>query len=199
MGNEAAFLRFLRVCAARTAQLLNIQDLCRDADINHATAKRWLSILQSSGIIFLLEPFHSNINKRLVKTPKLYFTDTGLAAWLTEWSDPRTLEAGAMSGAFLETWVISEIVKSWWHNGKKAPLYYYRDKDKKEIDLLVHQNGTIHPIEIKKTASPTKEMIRHFKVLDTLKLPTGPGCLISLAPTKLPLTRSVEALPVGMV
>ena len=199
VGDESSFLRFLRACAARTAQMLNMQDLCRDSDINQATGKRWLSILENSGIIYLLEPYHSNINKRLVKTPKLYFLDTGLAAWLTEWSNAATLEVGAMSGAFLETWVIGEIIKSWWHNGKRAPIYYYRDKDTKEIDLLIHQDGTIYPIEIKKSASPGKADIRHFKVLETLNLSIGSGCVISLASSHLPITEHVDAVPVGML
>lgn len=197
VGDEAAFLRFLRVCAARTGQMLNMQDLCRDSDINHATGKRWLSILESSGIVYMLEPFHSNFNKRLVKTPKLYFLDTGLAAWLTEWSSPATLEAGAVSGAFLETWVVTEVLKSWWHNGKRAPLYYYRDKDTKEIDLIIHQDGTLFPVEIKKTASPGKTSIRHFKVLEKLNYPVGTGCVIALVPMRLPITGEVQAVPVG--
>ena len=199
VGNESDFLRFLRVCAARTGQLINMQDLCRDSDINQATGKRWLSILENSGIAFLLEPFHSNINKRLVKTPKLYFLDTGLAAWLTQWSSPATLEAGNMSGAILETWVVSEILKSWWHNGKRAPLFYYRDKDTKEIDLILHLDGTIFPIEIKKSANPGKDAIRHFKVLETLNIPIGHGCVISLVQQQTPVSATVDAIPVGML
>ena len=199
VGDESAFLGFLRSCAARTSQMLNIMDLCRQSDINHATGKRWLSILENSGIIYLLEPWHTNINKRVLKTPKLYFLDTGLAAWLTEWSSPETLEAGAMSGAFLESWVVSEIIKSWWHNGKRAPIYYYRDKDTKEVDLLIHQDGTLFPVEIKKSASPGKDAIRHFEVLQTMKQPIGQGCIISLAPMYLPITATTDNVPVGML
>ena len=199
VGDESAFLRFLRSCAARTGQMLNILDLCRNSDINHATGKRWLSILENSGILYLLEPWHTNINKRVVKTPKLYFRDTGLAAWLTEWTSPETLEAGAMSGAILESWVVSEIIKSWWHNGRRAPIYYYRDKDAKEIDLLIHQDGTLYPVEIKKSASPGKDATGHFEVLQTLKQPIGQGCIISLAPIYLPITSTIDNVPVGMV
>jgi predicted AAA+ superfamily ATPase len=176
VGDESAFLRFLRAAAARTGQLLNMADLARDADVAPNTAKNWLSILQASGIVYLLEPWHSNVAKRLVKTPKLYFLDTGLCAYLTEWSSPETLEAGAMSGAVFETWVVAEIIKSYLHCGKQAPLYYYRDKDKLEIDLLIVVDGTIHPVEIKKTASPSKHDIRHFATLDKLlDLGIGPG------------------------
>jgi len=199
VGDESAFLRFLRNCAARTGQMLNIIDLCRNSDINHATGKRWLSILENSGIVYLLEPWHTNINKRLVKTPKLYMLDTGLAAWLTEWTSPTTLEAGAMSGAFLESWAVSEIVKSWWHNGKRAPIYYYRDKDTKEIDLLIYQNGILYPVEIKKSASPGKDAIRHFDVLQTLKQLIGHGCVISLAPMYVPISATIDNVPVGML
>jgi predicted AAA+ superfamily ATPase len=198
VGNEGAFLRFLRACAARTGQLLNLTDLCRDADISHPTAKVWLSILVSSGIAHLLEPFHSNFTKRLVKTPKLYLLDTGLAAYLTEWSSPQTLEAGAMNGAFLETWVVTEILKSYWHNGRRAPLFYYRDRDQVEIDLLIHQDNILYPIEIKKTAHPTAAAVRTFKTLEKLAgsgLTVGPGALLCLTGIRLPLNAEVQAVP----
>ena len=197
VGDEGAFMRFLKVCAARTGQMLNMRDLCRDTDINHVTGKRWLSILETSGIVLLLEPFHSNISKRLVKTPKLFFLDTGLAAWLTGWSSASTLEAGAAAGAFFETWVVVEILKSWWHNGRRAPLFYYRDKDAKEIDLLIYRDDILFPVEIKKTASPGKDTIRHFRVLNTLKQQCGAGCVVSFVPLRIPITGSVQAVPAG--
>jgi uncharacterized protein len=197
VGDEMAFLRFLRTAAARTAQMLNVADLAHDADVAPNTAKNWLSILQASGIVFLLEPWHSNLTKRLVKTAKLYFMDTGLCAYLTEWSSPQTLEAGAMSGAILETWVVAEILKSFLHNGRKAPLYFYRDKDKLEIDLLIFQDGTLHPLEIKKTGSPSKRDVRQFAALKKAGLPVGPGGLICLAEQDLPLTESVHCIPAG--
>jgi hypothetical protein len=134
-----------------------------------------------------------------VKTPKLYFLDTGLCAWLTEWSTPETLSAGAMSGAILETWIISEILKTWWYNGLKAPFYFYRDKDQKEIDLLIIQDGTVYPLEFKKSASPNKDMIRHFQVLQKLKMPIGPGGVICLAQQSLPLTEKVLSIPVSVL
>ncbi len=199
VGDESSFLRFLKTCAARTGQMLNMQDLCRNSDINSATGKRWLSILENSGVIYLLEPWHTNVNKRVLKTRKLYFLDTGLAAWLSGWSSPSLLETGAMSGAFLETWVVSEIIKSWWHNGKRAPVYYYRDKDKREVDLLIHRDGTIHPVEIKKSANPDKHAVRHFKALESLKEPIGHGCIISLAPQYIPINSTISAVPVGML
>jgi len=197
VGDEMAFLRFLRASAARTGQILNIAELARDADVAPNTAKRWLSILQSSGLVYLLEPWFTNVTKRIIKTPKLYFLDTGLAAYLTEWSSPATLEAGAMAGAMLETWVVGELLKSWWHNGLRAPFHYFRDKEQREIDLLIVQNGVVHPVEIKKTASPDRNAIRHFTVLEKLGLAVGPGAVISLVRQPLPLTETVWTLPAG--
>jgi hypothetical protein len=199
VGDEMAFLRFLRAAAARSGQLLNMAELARDADVVPNTAKSWISILEASGIVYLLQPYHTNVTKRLVKTPKLYFLDTGLCAWLTEWSSPKTLEAGAMSGAILETWVFSEILKSWWHNGRQSPFYFYRDKDQKEIDLLIVQDGTIYPIEIKKSASPGKDSVRHFQALEKLKLPVGHGGVICLATQSIPLTSNASSIPVGVI
>jgi hypothetical protein len=197
VGDEMAFLRFLRASAARTGQILNMAELARDADVAPNTAKRWLSILQSSGLVYLLEPWFTNVTKRIIKTPKLYFLDTGLAAYLTEWSSPATLEAGAMAGAALETWVVGELLKSWWHNGLRAPFHYFRDKEQREIDLLIVQNGVAHPVEIKKTASPDRNAIRHFTVLEKLGLAVGPGAVISLVRQPLPLTETVWTLPAG--
>jgi len=197
VGDEMAFLRFLRAAAARTGQMLNRTELARDADISPNTAKNWLSILQASGIVYLLEPYHTNVTKRLVKTPKLYILDTGLCAYLTEWSSPETLEAGAMSGAILETWILGELLKSYWHNGRHAPFYYYRDKDQKEIDLLIVKDGTAFPLEFKKSASPRKTDVRHFPVLEKLAMPIGPGGVICLVEESLPLSAEVQSIPVS--
>jgi predicted AAA+ superfamily ATPase len=147
--------------------------------------------------VYLLEPFYTNPTKRLVKTPKLYFLDTGLCAYLTEWSSPDTLEAGAMSGAVFETWVIGELLKSYLHNGLRAPFFFYRDKDFKEIDLLILRDGVFYPIEIKKTASPGSDTVRHFPALEKLNSPVGPGGVICLAEMSLPLSRNVVSIPVA--
>ena len=157
------------------------------------------SKLQASGIVFLLEPYHTNITKRIVKTPKFYFLDTGLCAYLTEWSSPETLETGAFSGAILETWIVVELLKTYWHNGRRAPFYYYRDKDQKEIDLIIVQDGTIYPMEIKKTASPNKSDVRHFQVLEKLKMPVGPGGVICLTEQSLPLPPSAWSIPISSI
>lgn len=202
VGDERAFFRFLQACAARTGQLLNLSDLCRDAEISHPTAKHWLSVLQTSGIIHLLEPFHSHFLKRIVKTPKLYMLDTGLAAYLTGWSSPTSLETGAMNGAFLETWVVTEILKSWRYAGLEAPLFFYRDRDKKKIDLLILQDQTLHPVEIKKSAQPGRDAAGSFQTLDALAASgfrRGHGAVVCLADMLLPLTRDVDAVPVGVL
>lgn len=195
VGDELALLRFLRAVAARTAQILNLADLARDADVSPNTAKSWLSILQAADIVYLLEPYHTNVSKRLVKAPKLYMLDSGLAAYLTEWVSPQTLEAGAMSGAILETWIVAELLKSYWHHGKTAPFFYYRDKDQREIDLLLVQDGTLYPLEIKRSASPSRDDTRHFSALARLGLPVGAGSVICLAEQALPLTASAWSIP----
>ncbi len=163
------------------------------------TAKNWLSILQTSGIAYLLEPYHTNVTKRLVKAPKLYMLDTGLCSYLTEWSSPETLEAGAMSGSILETWVLVELLKSYWHNGKTAPFYYYRDKDQKEIDLLIVQDKTVYPLEVKKSTRVGKSDIRHFPALEKLKMPIGPGGVLCMGDSILPIDPSTEAIPIALL
>jgi len=196
VGDELRFARFLRATAARTAQLVNYADLARDVDIDMKTAKAWLSILETSGLVFLLQPYHTNVTKRLVKTPKLYFLDTGLCAYLTQWSTPATLEAGAMSGAILETWMLGEILKSFWHCGLVAPISYYRDRDQHEIDILLEQDGVLYPIECKKSANPTLTMAKSFSLLEKAGHSIGMGIILCLRETALPLSASVTAIPV---
>lgn len=199
VGDESAFLRFVRTCAARTAQLLNVAELARDTDIAPNTAKAWLSVLETSGLVHMLTPYHANVTKRLVKSPKLYFLDTGLCAWLTGWSSPATLEAGAASGAMLETWVIGELLRSWWHQGRAAPFHFYRDRSGAEVDLLIVQDDVIHPVEIKKTAAPGPDAARAFAALKGLDRPVGPGAVVCLAPTSLPISRDILSVPVGAI
>ncbi|AQT67962.1 hypothetical protein STSP2_01114 [Anaerohalosphaera lusitana] len=199
VGDEMAFMKFLRGAAARTGQLLNVAELGRDAGITHNTAKRWLSVLEASGLVFLLQPYHGNFTKRLVKTPKLYFMDTGLAAYLTQWTTPETLEAGAASGAFFETWAMTEIIKSYWHNGKAAPVYFYRDNDQREIDLLIVQNGKLFPAEFKKSAAPGKDDVRHFAALERFNMPVGHGAVVCLTDTVIPLSKNTTAINVSQL
>ena len=199
IGDELTFLRFIRAAAARTGQLLNLSDLARDADVQPNTAKSWLSILEASGLIWLLQPWYSNVTKRLVKTPKLYFLDTGLVCYLTRWTSPETAEAGAMSGALFETWVMGQILKSWWYAGQEAPLYFYRDKDGKELDGLLVRDGTLYPLKIKKTASPRRDDIRHFATLNRMGMTVGQGSVICLCQEALPISDSVWSLPASQI
>lgn len=199
VGDEMAFLRFLRTTAARTGQLLNMAELARDVDVAPNTAKLWLSILETSGLVYLLQPWHSNLTKRLVKTPKLYFLDTGLAAYLTQWTSPQTLEAGAMSGAIFETWVIIELLKSYWHQGRLAPFYYFRNKDQREIDVLIESDGKLYPVECKKSAAPSREALQGISALGKMEIDVGPGAVICMASQLLPLRGTVMAVPVGIL
>lgn len=199
VGDEKAFVKFLRAAAARTGQLVNYVDLARDADISANTAKAWLSILETSGLIYLLEPYYNNRTKRLVKTPKLYFMDTGLCSYLTQWPTPESLEAGAMSGNILETYIMCELLKSYWHNGKQPPFYFYRDKDQKEIDLLIEQGDKIYPIEFKKTSNPDKKAVSNFKALEKLDLTIDSGAIICLISDFIPMNKDVNIVPVWSV
>ena len=194
IGDELAFFNFLKAIAARTAQELNMSDIAGEIGISVNTVKSWLSVLKASGVVYLLQPYCNNITKRLVKRPKLYFTDTGLAAFLTEWSTSEVLAAGAMSGPMFETFVFSEILKSYVHNGVQPNFYYYRDSNKVEIDLIISKNGMLHPVEIKKTANPTNRMTQNFNILEKLDKNVGYGSLICLADKPLPLTRSANAI-----
>lgn len=195
VGDELAFFRFLSIVAARTGQMVNYADMAKDAGISPPTAKQWLSILISSGIVALVEPYFNNTLKRIIKSPKMYFLDTGLCAYLTKWTSSETLEAGAMSGAFFETWVVGEIIKSYTNSGKRPPIYYYRDKDQKEIDLLIHENDILYPIEIKKSGNPGKTAVRHFSILEQTGLTIGDGCVICLAGDMLPIDRKNWIVP----
>jgi len=193
--NEMDFLKFLRVLAARTGQMLNYTDIANEVGVSVNSIKSWVSILVSSNIVYLLQPYFSNLNKRIVKTPKVYFLDTGLCSYLTNWETFETLERGAMNGAIFETFVISEIIKSYVHNAKTPNIFYYRDKDKKEIDVIIEKNGKLYPIEIKKSAKPDKNMLKHFSVIQSEKL--GLGAVVCLAKEDFPITENVNAIPVG--
>ena len=199
VGDQRAFTRFVQACAARTGQLLNTSDLARDVDISVPTARSWLSILEASYQVLLLRPFHSNVTKRLVKTPKLYFLDTGLCAYLCEWTSPETLAAGAMSGAIFETWVVTEILKSWWHRMRTPALYFYRDRDAREIDLLFVQDQTLYPVEIKRNASPHPRWTQSYGALERFEQQRGPGSVISLVTQEIPLSSQDTALPVSAI
>lgn len=198
VGDELKFAKFMTAMAGRTSQMLNLSSVAKEVGISVPTADRWLSILITSNVVYLLQPYYNNLTKRAVKTPKLYFLDTGLAAYLTKWSTPQVLEAGAMAGAFFETFVIAEILKSCYNAGiLEPPLYYYRDKDGKEIDILIERDGMLHPVEIKKTANPGKEDIKSFSVLEKIKgINIGSGGVVCLYDRKVPINENNAVIPV---
>ena len=198
VGDELKFIRFMTAIAARTSQMLNMTAVANEIGISVPTADRWLSVLISSNIVYLLKPYYNNIMKRSVKTPKIYFLDTGLAAYLTRWNSPEVIEAGAMSGAFFETFVISEILKSYYNAGiLEPPIYYYRDKDAKEIDVLIEENGTLYPVEIKKTSNPGKEHIENFSVLDKINgMNAGTGCIVCMYDKGIRINEKNISIPV---
>lgn len=175
------FLRFLRSVAARTSQQVNYKGIADDAEIDQTTAKNWLHVLETLGIIFLLEPYSNNVLKRTVSTPKLYFYDSGIVCYLTRWSSPETAMEGAMSGALLENYTVAEIIKTYQNAGQEPFLYYYRDKDAREIDLILERDGKLFPIEIKKMASPPKKLTKVFDLIDKSPLQRGTGAILCMA------------------
>ena len=211
VADETAFYNFMTVVAARTACPVVYDELARDSGISPPTAKKWLSILISSGIVAIIQPYHNNVLKRTTKMPLMHFIDTGLCAYLLKWGSPQTLEAGPMSSAFFESWVCSEIFKSYINAGKEPPLYYYRDKDKREIDLLIYQDGTLYPIEIKKSASPGSGAVKHFTVLDPVTQPErfsglaqykteiGNGAVVCMANDLRPVDQKNWYVPVWVI
>ena len=199
IGDTVKFTRFMTAAAASTGQLVNLASMARDVGISQPTAERWLSILVASNIVYLLKPYSNNITKRAVKTPKLYFLDTGLAAYLTRWNTPEVLKNGAMAGAFFESFVIAEIIKSYYNKGiVDPPLYFYRDKDMNEIDLVIEENGTLYPLEMKKHADPQKKDMAAFDLLD--KVPgtkRGAGGVICLYDRLITLKGKDRVIPIN--
>ena len=193
------FLQFITAVAARCGQMLNVADIARDADINQKQAKDWLGILETMGIIFYLHPYSNNLLKRLVKTPKLYFYDTGLICYLTKWSSADTLESGAMNGAILENYVVAEIRKTYLNSGKEPFMYYYRDKDAKEIDIVLEHDGVLNPIEIKKSANPGPELVKVFSLLDKSSTPRSKGAVMCMKPELSAIDRENYIVPVWMI
>lgn len=199
--DEVKFINFMTAIASRTGQLLNLASAARDVGISLPTAERWLSVLRTSNIVYLLQPYYNNIAKRAVKTPKLYFLDTGLAAYLTRWNSPEVLQNGAMAGPFFETFVVSEVIKSYYNAGIiDPPLYFYRDKEQNEIDLLIHQDMTLYPVEIKKHADPRREDTDTFRMLDKLSdIRRGPGGVVCMYDRLIPLTGDDMVIPLNYI
>ena len=190
------FYDFLTMVAALTGQPVNYASLARDVHIDVRTAQSWMSILEKCGLVFLLRPYSTNISKTTKKSPKVYFLDTGLCSYLTRWTSPETLQNGSMSGHILETYVISEILKSYYHDGQEPRLWFYRDTLQQEIDLIIEKDGILYPIEIKKTANPDITDCKNFSLLKILNKEIGLGAVICLQPLRIPLARDVVSIPV---
>lgn len=198
VGKLDEFYDFLVFMAGRTGRELKYDEIANAIGVSAPTAKSWVAILKRSGIIFILRPYYANITKRLIKTPKIYFMDTGLCAYLCRWPSAQTLEYGAMDGAFFETYVVSEIVKSYYNSGKPTDLFYYRDIDKKEIDLLIFEGDKIYPIEIKKGKNP-RNPDKNFGVLKQFKLKVEPGIILCMSDELVPYNRESWYCPVSVL
>jgi predicted AAA+ superfamily ATPase len=190
------FFDFLSVVAAQTGLLLNYSSLARDVGIDVKTAQTWMGILERSGLVYLLRPYSPNITNRIIKTPKMYFLDTGLCAYLTKWLTPEALMMGAMAGAIFETYAVGEILKSYLHNGKEPSMWLYRDSNQKEVDIVLEENGTLYPIEVKKTSNPGLSDYQGFKELAKLQKKAGLGAVLCMKPERIALSREVVSIPV---
>lgn len=178
--DKIMFADFVRSAACRSGQMLNVHDIAIDVGVSDDTAKRWLAVLERSDVIFYLRPYSNNLLKRTIKTPKMYFFDTGLVAYLTRYSSPEILANGAINGAILENYVVSEIRKTYFNNAKDCLMWYYRDKDSNEIDMVMESDGELHPLEIKRSVNPPSELISAFAVLDKGSVPRGKGAIICM-------------------
>ena len=201
VGDLMRFRKFMIAVASRNGEVLNYNSLSEDSDIDVNTVKRWLSILEASDIIYLLKPYSNNKLKRAIKSPKIIFLDTGLCAFLCGWTTKETLENSSTSGHFLESFVISELVKNKRNNKTTLnyDLYFYRDKDKKEIDLIIELDNVIYPFEIKKTANPDLSMLKNFSILKNKNLNIGNGGLLCFYPDILPLDEKNKSYPLSVI
>jgi len=214
VADELSFLNFIGIVAARTATNVNYSALANETGVSVPTAKHWLSILVSSGLVALIPPFSNNALKRVIKAPRMYFLDTGLCSYIMRWPNAVVLERGAMDGIFFETWVVSEIYKSYINNGKRPPLYFYRDSNRKEIDIIIYMGETVNPIEIKKGAAP-KDAVKNFSVLKPiekepreedvfsgaahLKMKVGTGAVICMPTDVLPIDNNNWYAPAWII
>ena len=197
--DKLLFADFIRAAACRAGQMLNVHDIALDVGVSDDTAKRWLQVLEKSGVIFYLRPYSNNLLKRTVKTPKLYFFDTGLVAYLTKYSSPDILMNGAINGAILENYTVGEIRKTWQNCAKECLMHYYRDKDTNEIDMVIESDGELHPLEIKKSTNPGTELASAFRILDKGSVPRGAGAILCLREELSAIDRNTFILPIWMI
>ncbi len=198
ISDEGQFVRFIKLIAARTAQELNLAALAREIGVDAKTCRRWLDILEITGLVFELPAYSGNLSDRLIKRPKIYFMDTGLAGYLTGWQSAEAMLNGSYGGAVFETWVVSEIMKSWWFNGKLPNVYYYRDRMQKEVDLIILRNQQLLPFEIKKSANPS-HALKNFPAVEKLAVEIGFGGVLSLSPELLPINEKYWQIPVSLL
>lgn len=197
--DKVMFADFIRAAACRSGQMLNLHDIAGDVGVSDDTAKRWMKELEKSGIVFFLHPYSNNLLKRTIKTPKMYFFDTGLVSYLTRYSSPEILMNGAINGAILENYVVSEIIKTYSNSAQDCLLHYYRDKNSNGIDLIMESDGQLHPIEIKKSINPPTQITGAFKLLDKASVPRGTGAIICLRETLSAIDSSTYIVPVWMI
>ncbi len=197
--DKLQFQDFIRAAACRTGQMLNVHDIAQDVGVSDDTARRWLQVLEKSGIIFYLRPYSNNLLKRTIKTPKLYFFDTGLAAYLTRYTTPEILANGAINGAILENYVIAEIIKTYHNDAQDCLLWYYRDKSSNEIDMVIESDGYLHPLEIKRSVNPGRELTGIFSLLDKGAVPRGKGALLCMRPILSAINADNLIVPIWMI
>ena len=199
LADPLLFRDFVRAAACRAGQMLNVHDIAQDVGVSDDTAKRWLQVLEKSDVVFFLRPYSNNLLKRTVKTPKMYFFDTGLVAYLTRYSSPEILANGAINGAILENFVVSELLKSYHNNAKECLLWYYRDSNSNEIDMVIENDGMLHPLEIKRSVNPGSELISAFNLLDKASVPRGNGAILCMRPKLSAINSENYIVPIWMI
>ena len=199
LADPLLFRDFVRAAACRAGQMLNVHDIAQDVGVSDDTAKRWLQVLEKSDVIFFLRPYSNNLLKRTVKTPKMYFFDTGLVAYLTRYSSPEILANGAINGVILENFVVSELLKSYHNNAKECLLWYYRDSNSNEIDMVIESDGMLHPLEIKRSVNPGSELISAFNLLDKASVPRGNGAILCMRPKLSAINSENYIVPIWMI
>ena len=199
LADPLLFRDFVRAAACRAGQMLNVHDIAQDVGVSDDTAKRWLTVLEKSDVIFFLRPYSNNLLKRTVKTPKLYFFDTGLVAYLTRYSSPEILASGAINGAILENFVVSELIKTYHNNAKECLLWYYCDSNSNEIDMVLESDGMLHPLEIKRSVNPGSELISAFHLLDKASVSRGSGAILCMRPSLSAINSENYIIPIWMI
>lgn len=197
--DTVGFYKFLRACAAFNGRLINYNDLAQASGVSGVTAKEWAKVLQSMGIIYLLEPLHVNELKRLVKTPKLYFCDTGLCAWLSSWTSADTLMNGAAAGHYFENYAVGELLREYAYSADSANLNFYRDSNQKEIDVVIEKDGILHPIEIKLNSNPDKRAVKAFSALERTDRRLGAGGVICMTEEPYPIDANNCLIPANII